>query len=95
MKFTEEEPPLINTLKTLASALVQCHFDYACTSRFTSSPKHLNNKLQTSHNKLVRIVLKLPPHTHLEVEYFVVYLCNVSVSTVEVGSFTYTLANYI
>jgi hypothetical protein len=29
----------------LASVLVQCHFDHVCTSWFTSSPKHLKNKL--------------------------------------------------
>ena len=35
----------IDSLKTLASGPVQCHFDYACTSWFTSSPKHLKNKI--------------------------------------------------
>ena len=52
-------------LKILASALVQCHFDYACTSWYSSIPKVLKTKLQTSQNKMIRLILRLHPRTHL------------------------------
>ena len=57
-------------LQTLAGALVQSLFDYACTSWYSSTHKKLKNKLQTSQNKLVRLVLKLPARAHLESSHF-------------------------
>ena len=57
-------------LKILASALVQCHFDYACTSWYSSTPNVLKTKLQTSQNKMIRLVLKLHPRTHLLPAHF-------------------------
>lgn len=59
-----------NTLKTLADALVQCHFDYACTSWYTGTSKGLKVKLQTCQNKLIRVVHKLHPRTHLHPDHF-------------------------
>jgi hypothetical protein len=53
------------TMKMLASALVQCHFDYACTSWYSSLTKKTQNKLQVSQNKLIRNILKLEVQTHL------------------------------
>ena len=53
------------TLKLLAAALVQPHFDYACTAWFSSTPKAVKLKLQTAQNKLVRVVLKLPRFSHV------------------------------
>ena len=47
-----------------------CHFDYACTSWFTNIPKPLKTKLQTSQNKLVRLLLNLPYRTHLTPAHF-------------------------
>ena len=58
------------TLKTLALALVQNNFDYACTSWYSSISKHLSNRLQTAQNKLIRVVLKLTPRTHLDAHHF-------------------------
>jgi len=49
----------------LALALVQCHFDYACSSWYSSLTKKTQSKLQVSQNKLIRIILKLPVRTHL------------------------------
>ena len=57
-------------LEILAGALVQGHFDYACTSWFTNLPKILKNKLQTSQNKLARLILKLQPLTRLTPAHF-------------------------
>ena len=54
-----------HTLKTLAGALVQCQFDYACTSWYTGISMTLKKKLQTSQNKLVRVILKLHPRSRL------------------------------
>ena len=59
-----------NALRALAGALVQCHFDYACTSWFDSAPKTIKNRLQTAQNKLVRVILKIPALTHLEPSHF-------------------------
>lgn len=57
-------------LEILAGALVQGNFDYACMSWFTNLPQILKNKLQTSQNKLVRLILKLQPLTHLTPAHF-------------------------
>lgn len=54
-------------LEILAGALVQGHFDYACMSWFKNLPQI---KLQTSQNKLVRLILKLQPLTHLTPAHF-------------------------
>ena len=45
------------TLKTLVAALVQPHFDYACTTWYSSFPKFIKNKLQTAQNKMSRVIL--------------------------------------
>ena len=42
-----------NTLKTLADVLVQCHFDYACTSLYTGTTEGLKDKLQICQNILM------------------------------------------
>ena len=56
-------------MRTLACALIQCHFDYACTSWYRGISKPLKTKLQTSQNKLVRL-LKLNPRSHLTSTHF-------------------------
>ena len=58
------------TMKMLALALVQCHFDYACSSWYSSLTKKTQSKLQVSQNKLIRIILKLPVRTHLSYCHF-------------------------
>ena len=42
--------------KTLSMALVQCHFDYSCSSWYEGVCKSLRNKLQVMQNKTVRFV---------------------------------------
>lgn len=57
-------------LEILSGALVQCHYDYACSSWYSAIPKILKTRLQSAQNKLVRIILKLHPRTHLLPEHF-------------------------
>ncbi|KAK1887149.1 UPF0053 protein YegH [Dissostichus eleginoides] len=59
-----------NTLRTLAGALIQGYYDYACTSWYQSTSKALKTKLQTSQNKLVRLLLDLTSSTHLTPAHF-------------------------
>ena len=51
--------------KTLCSALIQCHFDYACSSWYSALSQALKNKLQIMQNKVVRFVLNLDPRSHI------------------------------
>ena len=45
-------------------------FDYACTSWYSNTSKAQKNKLQTSQNKLIRLLLGLGPMTHLSALHF-------------------------
>ena len=58
------------TRKTLCTALIQCHFDYCCSSWFSSLPVKLKKKLQVMQNKMIRFILKLEPRSHIGVEQF-------------------------
>ena len=55
---------------TLAGALIQPYFDYACGSWYNGVTGNLKHRLQTSQNKLIRIILDLPIRTHLESSHF-------------------------
>ena len=58
------------TTKTLCSALIQCHFDYACSSWFEG--KRHKQKLQITQNKVVRFISKLDSRkriTYAELEH--------------------------
>ena len=46
------------TRKTLTTALIQCHFDYSCSSWYAGVSQTLKNKLQIAQNKTVRFVKK-------------------------------------
>ena len=71
-RFLYRISSLVNksTLKTLAGALIQGYYDYACTSWYHSTSKALKIKLQTSQNKLVRLLLDLSSRTHLTSAHF-------------------------
>ena len=43
----------------LSSALIQCYFDYACSSWYAGLTKTFKNKLQVTQNKVVRFILDL------------------------------------
>ena len=51
--------------KILCSALIQCHFDYSCSSWFPSINKSLGDKLQVAQNKMIRFILNLNNRTHI------------------------------
>ena len=44
--------------KTLCNSLVQCHFDYACSSWYSSLSKYFQKRLQVTQNKVVRFINK-------------------------------------
>ena len=58
------------TMKLLASALVQCHLDYSCSSWYSGLTQKTKNNLQICQNKLIRTVLNLHPRTHLYYTHF-------------------------
>ena len=58
------------TMRTLASALVQCLFDYTCLTWYSGISKNIRDKLQTSQNKLMRVVIHLSPRTHIGANHF-------------------------
>ena len=54
-----------NSRKILCSALIQCHFDYCCSSWYSSTSKTLKNKLQIMQNKMIRFILNLGYRAHI------------------------------
>ena len=57
---------LDNSLRRLfLNALIQPHFDYACTSWFPMLNKRLSNKLQSAQNKRIRFYLNLKNTAHV------------------------------
>ena len=60
-----------HTKRLLVLALIQCHFDYACSFWYHGLTKFWKDKLQVTQNKLVRFVLDLDHRAHLEQSHFV------------------------
>lgn len=56
--------------KILASALIQPHFDYACSSWFYGLRKQCRHRLQTCQNKMIRFVLGLGSRSHVGTHEF-------------------------
>ncbi len=56
--------------RLLCNALIQPHFDFACTSWFPNLNQCLKNKLQTSQNKCIRFCLQLGNRSHIGMEEF-------------------------
>ena len=55
----------IHTKKLLCSALIQCHYDYACSSWYSSVSQTYKKKLQTHQNKMVRFILDKNSRSHI------------------------------
>ncbi len=53
---------------TLTTALLQCYFDYSCSSWYSSLGKGMLKKLQVLQNKVVRFILDLGPRTRIDCE---------------------------
>ena len=54
--------PILRRL--LYSALMQPHFDYACSAWYPDLSKKLKHRLQTSQNKCIRFCLQLDKMSH-------------------------------
>ena len=67
LKFLWRHAKFLNTnsRELLASALIQCHFDYACSAWFSGLQKIYQQKLQILQNKTIRFVLNCSPRTHI------------------------------
>ena len=59
-----------HTKKLLVMALIQCHYDYACSIWYNGLAQSLKTKLQTTQNKLMRFVLDLDARSHIGAEHF-------------------------
>lgn len=53
------------TRKLLSSALIQCHFDYACCWWYKSLTSRDKSRIQILQNKIIRFVLGLSPRSHI------------------------------
>ena len=51
--------------KSICSALIQYHLDYACSSWYSGLKKHLKKKRQICQNKTVRFIKNLGPRSHI------------------------------
>ena len=51
--------------KSICSALIQCHIDYACSSWYSGLNKQLEKKLKICQNKTVRFIKNLVPRSHI------------------------------
>jgi hypothetical protein len=51
--------------KTLSTALIQCYFDYSCSSWYSGLGSRLTKTFQILQNKVVRFVLDLGPRTRI------------------------------
>ena len=69
LKFLQRKGRYLNvyTKKLLVSALIQCHYDYACSSWYLGLTKHTKQRLQITQNKIILLlnVLNLSPRSHI------------------------------
>ena len=56
--------------RLLCNALVQPHFDYACSTWYPNLTQNLRKKLQTTQNKCIRFCLQLGNRFHIGVTEF-------------------------
>ena len=57
--------------RMLCNAIIQPHFDYACTSWYLNLSKKFKNKLQVTQNKCIRFCLQKHSRSHIEIEDFI------------------------
>jgi len=63
--YRHKEMLNFSSRKTLCSALIQCHFDYTCSSWYPGINKGLKDKLQVAQNKMIRFILNLGGQAHI------------------------------
>ena len=56
--------------RLLCNALIQPHFDYACSAWYPNLTKKLKNRIQTSQNKCIRFCLQLDKTSHMSHKEF-------------------------
>ena len=56
--------------RLLCNALIQPHFNYACSAWYPNLTKKLKNRIQTSQNKCIRFCLQLDKMTHISHKEF-------------------------
>ena len=56
--------------RLLCNALIQPHFDHACTAWYQNLTKKLKHKLTVAQNKCIRFCLKLQCREHISNEHF-------------------------
>ena len=56
--------------RLLCNALIQPHYDYACSAWYPSLSKRLLKKIQISQNKCIRYCLKLDNRSHVGIAEF-------------------------
>ena len=59
-----------NSRRLLASSLIQCHFDYACSAWYGGLQKIHQQKLKFLQNKTIRFVLDHPSRSHVGIAEF-------------------------
>ena len=57
--------------RLLCNALIQLHYDYACSAWYPSLNKRLSKKIQTSQNKCIRYCLNLDNRAHVGIDEFI------------------------
>ena len=72
LKLLYRQAKYMNTRsrKLLTSALILCHFDYACSAWYSVLQKNMKHKLQILQNNTIRFALDLSPRTHLDIIHF-------------------------
>ena len=67
LKFMFRQAQFLNetSRKTLCSSLILCHFDYSCSSWYSSLTKTLKRKLQIMQNKIVRFITNKDTRAHI------------------------------
>ena len=82
LKFLYRYKEILNfkSRKTLCTALIQCHFEYSCSSWYPGINKTLKDKLQVAQNKMIRFILNLDNRSHIGHKEFeksgVLDICN-------------------
>ena len=73
LKFLYRKQKFLNypLRRLLCNALIQPHYDYACSAWYPNLKKRLSKKIQTSQNKCIRFCLKLGNRTHIGTNDFI------------------------
>ena len=72
LKFLYRQAKYLNirSRKLLTSALILCHFDYACSAWYSGLQKTMKHKLQILQNTTIQFALDLSLRTYLDITHF-------------------------